>query len=174
MQLVSKYGLSNCSEAVKLAYDTGKYNQRYPVVYFLMKNPGTSEDKGGGQTKPFISYHYEPGNKNPDQFLKVSGFHEFPVYCPRWEVTGEDDYGTDCPGMTTLGDIKALQLMERRKAQAIDKMVNPPLQGPASLKNSSVSALPVGLTLFDAEGKDGLRPIYQSQPNVHSFADMKL
>ena len=37
--------------------------------------------------------------------------------------------------MDALGDAKALQLKELRKAEAIDKVVNPPLIAPTSLRN---------------------------------------
>ena len=50
---------------------------------------------------------------------------------PRWDVTGDDSYGTWSPGLIALGDVKQLQLMQRRKAQAIEKAINPPLVGPA-------------------------------------------
>jgi hypothetical protein len=69
--------------------------------------------------------------------------------------------------MLCLGDVKALQIEERRKAQGIDKMVNPPLTGPASLKNVPITTLPGGYTLHDSDpGGNSLRPIYQVQPQL--------
>lgn len=180
-QMVDDYGLANVSSAVKLAYEKQHYYTRFPVIQMIFKNPDAGKSGGGG--KKYISVHFEPGSNSGDgtyssgnagyyvgeKFLRISGFHEFPTYVPRWDVTGEDDYGTDCPGMTTLGDVKGLQLMEKRKAQAIDKQVNPPLKGPGSLKNTTVSGLPGGLTLYDAEGKDALSPIYTVAPNVQQL-----
>jgi hypothetical protein len=94
--------------------------------------------------------------------LSVSGFDEFPVYVPRWGLTDEDVYGTDCPGMVTLGDIKQLQIQEKRKAQAIDKMVSPPLVGPASIQNTTVASVPGGLTLYSADpGGTKLESLYK-------------
>jgi hypothetical protein len=71
------------------------------------------------------------------------------VLAPRWSVTGEDVYGSS-PGMDALGDVRALQLLERRKAQAVDKIVNPPMRGPAALQNGRVSLLPGDVTYVDA------------------------
>jgi hypothetical protein len=102
--------------------------------------------------KPFASVKYEPGNVNKDAFLSVKGFDEFPAYVPRWGLTGEDIYGTDCPGMQALGDIKGLQIEEKRKAQAIDKQVNPPLSAPPSVRNTPITSLPGGLNVYDAGG----------------------
>ncbi|MCH8330863.1 MAG: hypothetical protein IH946_05700, partial [Bacteroidetes bacterium] len=100
-------------------------------------------------------------------FLSKRGYDEFPVYAPRWETTGNDVYGTSCPGMAALGDIRQLQLSERRKAQGIDKQVNPPLHGPAQLLNRPVSSLPGGLVVYDMTAGGGkLEPIYRVEPRV--------
>ena len=89
---------------------------------------------------------------------------------PRWEVTGGDIYATDCPGMTSLGDVKALQVEEKRKAQAIDKLASPPLKGPSSLRNIPVNSLPGGLTLYDNDqSREGLSPIYQVNPRIQEL-----
>jgi hypothetical protein len=101
--------------------------------------------------------------------LRQSGFDEFPAMAPRWDVTGEDIYGTDCPGMTSLGDVKALQIEEKRKAQAIDKMSNPPLSGPATLRNVPVSSLPGGLTIYDQGERQALAPVYQVDPRIQEL-----
>jgi hypothetical protein len=75
----------------------------------------------------------------------VRGFHENPVIAARWAIFGNDAYGRG-PGMDALGDIKQLQVQQKRKAQAIDKMVNPPLLADVQLKNEPASLLPGGVT----------------------------
>ncbi|NIV38373.1 MAG: phage tail protein, partial [Anaerolineae bacterium] len=57
------------------------------------------------------------------------------------------------------------------KAQAVEKMNNPPLQGPPSLQHVPVSSLAGGLTLFqgaDTQGS-GLRPIFEVRPPVQEM-----
>ncbi len=170
-QLVSEFGLGNVSKSVENMWDRGRYDQWIPVVHFIEPNPDIDITKDGNRFKPFRSRYYEPGNNDRDSFLKKSGFGQFPGYCPRWDVTGEDVYGTDCPGMTALGDIKSLQIEEKRKAQAIDKMVNPPLHGPASLRNVPISSLPGGSTLYDGDStKNKLEPIYTVNPQLQDLA----
>ncbi len=64
-----------------------------------------------------------------------------------------------------------MQMAEKRKAQAVEKMNNPPLQGPPSLQHVPVSSLAGGLTLFqgaDATG-GGLRPIFEVRPPVQEL-----
>jgi len=103
-------------------------------------------------------------------FLEKSGFDDFPVLAPRWEVTGEDIYGTNCPGMMALGDIKQLQLGEKRGMQAIDKMVSPPMVGPTSMRASKASILPGDITYVDTrEGQQGFRPAYEVKPDVQQL-----
>ena len=83
---------------------------------------------------------------------------------PRWAVTGEDAYGSS-PGMDALGDTKALQLLERRKAQAVDKIVNPPMRAPSSLLNGRASLLPGDVTYVDVvQGGQQFAPVLEVPP----------
>lgn len=43
--------------------------------------------------------------------------------------------------MLALGQVKALQVEQKRKAQLIDKATNPPMVAPTSLKTQRVSLL---------------------------------
>jgi hypothetical protein len=166
-QIVGKFGLDNVSSQVKNAYDRGNYDSWQPVCHMIEPNPESRAQAFEAKDLAWRSIYWEPGNNVENSLLSTSGFTRFPAYVPRWDVTGEDVYGTDCPGMTALGDIKGLQIEEKRKAQGIDKMVNPPLHGPAALRNVPVSSLPGGLTVYDgAQNAQGLRPIYMVQPQL--------
>lgn len=114
----------------------------------------------GGQT-------YDLSGPDDDRFLKVSGYDYFPVYCPRWEVSAEDAYGTSCPGMDALGDIKGLQMLEKRCLQAVDKIVNPPMQAPTSMRNAKTSILPGDISYVDVrDGQLGFRPVYEPKLSI--------
>jgi hypothetical protein len=130
-----------------LSYDGQKIEARYKRfqdVYYELSAPNT------------------PLASNTTGTLDVGGFDEFPVLVGRWEVNSEDVYATNCPGMKALGDIKQLQMGEKRSAQGIEKSINPPLTGPASLRNVKVSVLPGDVTYDDVRSEQlGLRPIYQ-------------
>lgn len=167
-QIAGQFGLENASEQVRHAFDLGNYEQMYPITHIVEPNPNFDPRSLLARHKVFRSVYFEPGNKETqNRFLSISGFDEFPVFVPRWEVTGEDVYGTNCPGMEALGDTKGSQIMERRKAQAVDKLVNPPLVGPPQIKNVPVSGLPGGLTVYspDPNGHK-LGPMYQINPNI--------
>jgi len=94
---------------------------------------------------------------NQNTVLHEGGFKRFPVIAPRWSVTGNDVYGTTCPGMRALGGIKQLQHQHMRKLQGIDFMTNPPLLLPSSLKNKEADFLPGGLTYYDPQGVAGAK-----------------
>lgn len=165
-ELVEAFGWESCSLSVRTAWDNGNYFAWYPVVHVIEPNPNHDEAKALSKYKKFRSVYYQPGEKS---YLSEAGFDRFIARCPRWSVAGEDAYGTDCPGMMALGDIKGLQVQERRKAQAIDKMVNPPLKGPPSLRNAPVSGLPGGLTIYEGDQSNKLEPIYQVMPPLQEL-----
>ena len=63
-----------------------------------------------------------------------------------------------------------MQLEQRRKAQAIDKLVNPPMTAPSSLRNQRASLLPGDVTYVDiAQGQQGFAPAYQINPRINEL-----
>lgn len=165
-QLVREFGLNNVSSSTKSAFENGTYENWVDVVHAVYPNMNRETGKMNAKNKVFRSVYFEVGGDN-DKVLRESGYDEFPVMAPRWEVNGEDVYGSSCPGMIALGQVKALQLEQRRKAQQIDKQTNPPMIGPTSLKTQRVSLLPGDITYVDqVTGAEGLRPAYQVNPNL--------
>ena len=183
-QLVMKFGDPRASEAakwnnfsteVKNHFERGSYETSIYVSHLIQPNmdydPRRLESKYG---KPFQSCYYEAGMMNrggqyaasdvqDTQFLKESGFAYFPILAPQWEKTGEDTYGTTCPGMDALATTKELQLTEKRVSRAIEKQLNPALQGPPELRNQKTSLLAGDITyVSEANGKGGLKPIHET------------
>jgi hypothetical protein len=158
----------NFSPKVKEAWRDGKYEEWVDVCHVILPNAGYDEQKLEGKYKKFLSVYYEYGynggssgyTANDDVLLSESGFDEFPVLAPRWEVTGEDVYGTNCPGMTALGDVKALQKMKKRLLQAIDKKVNPPMVAPTTLRTGNPTVIPGEITWVDEGPNRTFRPAY--------------
>ncbi|MDT3539831.1 portal protein [Cronobacter sakazakii] len=165
-QLVREFGLNNVSSSTKSAFENGTYEKWVDVVHAVYPNMNRETGKMNAKNKAFRSVYFEIGGDN-DKVLRESGYDEFPIMAPRWEVNGEDVYGSSCPGMIALGQVKALQLEQRRKAQQIDKQTNPPMIGPTSLKTQRVSLLPGDITYVDqVTGAEGLRPAYMVNPNL--------
>lgn len=165
---------------VRNLWDKSEYQAWIDVRHTIQPNDQFNPRKLESKFKRFESCYYEAGSssvgsnyfntENNEVYLREKGYDYFPVLCPRWEITGEDVYGTSCPGMDALGDIKQLQTGERRSAQAIEKMVNPPLSGPTSLRNQKVSHLPGDITYIDTrEGQHGLRPIHEVKASINEL-----
>ncbi|MCT2743127.1 phage tail protein [Klebsiella pneumoniae] len=165
-QLVMEFGLNNVSDSVKGMWDSGNYESWIEVIHAVYPNIDRDTAKLNSKNKPVKSVYYEVGGDS-DKLLRESGFDEFPIMAPRWEVNGEDVYGSSCPGMIALGQVKALQLEQKRKSQLIDKATNPPMVGPSSLRNQRVSLLPGDITYIDqVTGLDGFKPAYLVNPNT--------
>jgi hypothetical protein len=169
-QIVEEFGVvpgttrinwSNISSGVKDLWDKGAYNQGVKVCWVVTPNEQADERKLGSQFLPWTSAHFEEGSdRAASRFLRLSGFRSFPILAPRWDITGEDTYGTDCPGMTCLGDVKQLQMMQREKAKAIKTAVTPPLVGDYELRTQKTSILPGDIT-YTRNPQHGLRAVYE-------------
>ncbi|OIV46964.1 phage tail protein [Sodalis sp. TME1] len=165
-QLVQEFGLENLSAGVRAMWESANDESWIDVIHAIYPNVDRNTAKLNNKNKPFASVYYEEKGDG-DTLLRESGFDEFPILAPRWEVNGEDVYGSSCPGMIALGQVKALQLEQKRKSQLIDKATNPPMVGPSSLKNHRVSLLPGDITYIDQfNGQDGFKPAYLLNPNT--------
>lgn len=159
------------SQHVKNLWDTSQYEQWIDVAHTITPNEDFDPRKMDAKFKKYSSCYYEVGTgsttkigyvRDDNVMLRESGYDVFPILCPRWEVTGEDVYGTSSPGMEALGDIKQLQLGEKRSFEAIEKMIRPPMVAPTSMKNQASSILPGDITYTDIrDGQQGFRPAHE-------------
>lgn len=160
--VVEKFGKTAVSRTVRNLYDRGNYDAMVPVVHAACPNPEFDPKRAVyADGKRFWSHYYEVG-ADRETMLRRGSTNRFRVIAARWELCGEEVYGNNSPGMLTLGDVKGLQHMERRKAQAIDKTVTPPMNAPASMKNSRASVLSGDVNYIDAtQGQQSFTPSYQ-------------
>lgn len=173
-QLVEQFGLEACSDAVQLLHKKEQLDDRVEVVHVIEKNAAYQEGKLGPTGKRWSSCWFEAVGNEQTGLLKESGYEEFPVQGPRWMVTGEDTYGSS-PGMEALGDCRALQLYEKRQAQAFDKVVNPPMKGPSSLNGQKISLLPGDTTYTDSMSpSSSFSPAHDVDPAALPAFDTKI
>lgn len=172
-QLVGQFGKDKCSAPVKTAYDRGNYDAWFDVVHAVEPNPDADDGKMDSKFKRFRSVYYEPSNQ--EGLLSEKGFDEFPIMAPRWQLTGEDIYGHS-PGMDALGDVKALQLEQKRKMEAIALQVKPPMVAPVTMEGKAASILPGAITYVPGQQAvaDAFRPALQVQINLqHLIQDIQ-
>lgn len=172
---------SKFSTYVRNQYEQAMYQTWVDVVHVVKPNENYNPRMMESKYKKFMSCYYEKGwtsgqdgnymsAEREDVFLSEKGFDYFPILAPRWEVAGEDVYGTDCPGITSLGDVKQLQWGEKRIAEAIERVNKPPMKGPTSLRNQKTSILPGDMTFTDErDGQKGMTPIYQIDPRINEM-----
>lgn len=170
-QMVDEFGIENVSSTVRDAVENRNGHQWYDVMHVICPNKSYKRGMIGPEGFKFSSDYFEVGTREDQRgaFLRRSGFNTFPVLAPRWATVGEDAYGYG-PAMDALGDIKGLQLMQRNKAKAIAKEIDPPLKGPGILRQQGVSLIPGAITFMDGP-VDGLSPIHQVKLNVRDLVE---
>ena len=172
-QMVEKFGYDRNSRNVKNLWDRGQYDEIVEVSHYIGPNYWEQNGMADYTGMPFHSCYWETGRTASDDYLSEAGFEERPFMAPRWEVVGEDVYGSECPGMIALGDNKALQTYEKRKAQGVEKMINPPMSAPMSMRNQKASLLAGDITYLDVrDGQQGFRPTHEINWRIAEVIEM--
>jgi hypothetical protein len=149
------------SSKVKSLWMAGNHNQAVDVSWVVAPNIDYEQGQHGPRGMRFASCYFEKGANRGDQFLREAGFRTFPVLVPRWDVRPDDTYGSDCPGITALGDCKGLQLLHKRYAQLLELAVRPPVQVPTELQNQPVSQWPGAVNAVDMRDGHKISPIHE-------------
>jgi hypothetical protein len=183
-QVIEDFGLkadgrtidwTKLSTHVKDCWDKALYEEPIDVTWLVAPNPHADRTRFQARFKPWASCHWE-SQASDSPFLRESGFNTFPILAPRWDVTGEDTYGTDCPGMTALPDLKQLMGQQKAKALAIQTMIKPPTTAPAALKTQTPNLNPAGITYVDdvSPSGRGMRSVYEINVNIqHLLEDVR-
>lgn len=172
-QLYKKFGKEGAfSQHVQDLIEKHKWQEWVDIAHIVQPNDGYDSDRPMAKYKKFYSCWFEMGSSSKagranyldgkDGFIKESGFDSFPSLVGRWKVTEGDVYGIDCPGMRAIGDIKTLQIGEKRAWQGVEKIVNPHWIAPTVLKGQDNGFLPGDTTFLDEfETTRGIRPLYE-------------
>lgn len=153
-QLVDNFGIENVSDKVKNAYERKDFSTKFEVRRLIMPRKDFDPKKKDNKNMPYASYWFEPGED--DGLLRESGFKRFPAATVRWEVVGNDSYGSFGPGMVALGTAKGLQLDAKQRFKAQEMMLDPPINVPISMKNTAINRMPGGVNYVNS-GINGQR-----------------
>lgn len=176
--VTNKFDWSRCSSQVKNLWDAGTTEVWVDLAQYVGPNAQYNPKSLRSEHKKYISVYYERGTQtgsysasvtDSTKTLSVRGYDRFRVLAPRWEVSGEDVYGTMCPGMESLGDNKSLQTYERRAAQALEKSINPPMVAPSSLRTQKATMVPGDITFVDGFNGQKFEPAYMINPNFQQY-----
>jgi hypothetical protein len=135
---------------------------KYEVRHLVEENDGYVPDAPGQKGMRYRSLWRlasgEGAARQEKPFLRISGYHEFPVMVPRWRLVGEDLYGSEHPGQVALDDAKTLQDIETDERRALKLKIMPPLLAPRSLQNTEIDLRPGKVTYYD-EAIAGQTPV---------------
>jgi hypothetical protein len=159
----------NLSPTTISLWRSRKWETWVDIIHVIEPNDQWEAGALGTKGMQSRSVYYELGG-NQDQLLGVLGYHNRPVKVARWDTNSDSVYGHS-PAMYCLGDAKQLMVQQKRKMQAIDKQVEPPLIGDAALKRTTVSQLPGDITWVEvtAASTHGLKPLYEVKPEMQSM-----
>jgi hypothetical protein len=165
-QVVERFGEDKVSETVRSRWNLKGYEDPVDVVHVVCPNADYNPRGIMSREKRYLSTYYEANSAKSPDFLSIKGFDSFPVLCPRWEVTGRNAYGQG-PGKQIRGHAKALQAYKRALDKGTNKMADPPLTAPSSMRGQTTTQIAGGITYYD-ESKGGA-PLVQPLYNTHTF-----
>lgn len=173
-QIVKRNGYDNCTKTTQLSFDNGDYDKAVVCYHLMEANYDESVWLGMGNNRPFRNLYWEESaleKKEIDEvFLSANGMHEMGVIAPRWDTCSGDTYASNFPGQDALADIKQMHVMEKRKLNKLEKSNNPPMKGPASLRNERTSSLPGDMTYVPDNANTKYEPAYMVDGNIQALA----
>lgn len=169
-QMKEQFGYDNLSASSKKLYDNNQLYEWRKAYHMIEPNDGRQPGKKDAQNMPFRSVYWEEGAED-DKFLRVSGYEEFPVFAPRWDVVSSDIYSRNGPGAHALGDCKGLMKSRKDYFMILDKIADPPLNAPASLQTKGgVNFLPGGVNYVgDGMENTKVEPAYTIAPRLQEI-----
>ena len=175
-QLAEEFGEDKLPQELRHRFKEKPDNTRYELRSLIAPSEEYRQNDGVSGKFRYSSYWWLKGYLEPE-FLKVSGYHEFPVMVPRWRIINDDLYGREQPGDTGYDDAVTLQQLEVDERAAIKKVITPPVVVPSTLTQGDLRDYPGGVTIYDPVG-DGsapaITPLYQVKLDHKSVAEKRL
>lgn len=168
-QLESQFGRENMSATLQAKYDQGGSHCLHltDVTHLIEPN---YKDSGVPSKFQYVETYWESSAIAQGQVLAQRGFNELPGIFPRWELTANDAYGTS-PAMDALPDTIQLQHETKRKAQGLDKMINPPIVADIQLEHRPTALMPNGITFVAGNNNVGAKPLYQITAPIQEMSE---
>lgn len=171
-QVVERYGIEKCPDEVRNAWRQkgGALEGELVIGHAIEPNFAVLGQRGesvgvvpgGFAWREVFWLRGKPG-VGP---LSTAGFNERPQWNLAWNKVSNDPYARG-PGSDALGATIQLQLEEARKAEAIEKVVRPPMGADPAMMNQPTSTRPDGITYVNTrDGKPGYYPLYEIRPDI--------
>lgn len=193
--VVDKYGRkdkngkadwSNISHNVKQMYQQGNYSTMVAIVHVIYENPEYNpENPDDPNNRQWLELEYEMGGNSAQIHVEAQEFgtnfdgRDGDIFLRRFTtrrkpfIVGRStegfEYGEAGPTRDALGLIKSLNKKAISKDRAIEKILDPTLQGPASVRKNYISNAPNTFVPIDSRAaalKQKLEPVYQVNPGI--------
>lgn len=154
-ELAERFGEGRLSASTRQMLSTRPYSP-VDVAHVVQRREGADASRRDAGNMPFGSYWYEESGNG---LLHEGGFRSMPFFFTVWDEA-RGVYGTG-PGDEALADQKGIEAWEMRKAVGVEKLIDPPLLAPGTLKRN-VRAAPGEVVSDPAYGQsNGLKPLYE-------------
>lgn len=169
-QLVQEFGIDNVSDNVRNAFNAGGARVTEDIDVHHVIEPNDPDDGLLKSNAPFREVYWEPAGHN-DRYLRVAAFDEWPCVTPRWEVQGNDTYGTS-PAMDALADVKELQTLLKQKGIGLARQMSPPLLVDQQLRNRPKALGANGITYAATSNSNfGAKPVYEIKTPLQEISN---
>ena len=167
-QLVSQFGEDRVSHKVKEDFKVGgaRLFNTYEVAHIVERTPASE-----AKTMPakWRSVYWQTDTTEV-KYLSISPVYEWPHVTPRWEILGNDSYGTS-PAMDALADTIQLQAMLLERGEGLAKMMSPPLIVDQQLRNRPKALGANGITYAPTYNSNfGAKEAYKVNPPLQAIA----
>ena len=154
-ELAERFGRDRLSDVTRKMLDDKPYAP-VEVVHVVQRRENADASRRDGLNMPFASCWYE---EHGEHLLHEGGFRSMPFFFTVWEEA-RGIYGTG-PGDEALADQKGIEAWELRKMLGIEKMIDPPLLAPGTLKRHVRVAPGEVVSDSAATQNNALRPLYE-------------
>lgn len=169
--LAEKFGEEAISRRTKERLNA-KSRELIECLHLVMPRNGYDDRKSDAANMPFASYYWETMvDSHEDNFLRTSGYQEFPFLVPRWRVVGDEVWGR-CPGMDAFDDIRLLQEMDATLLVGIQKGIDPPTMGGSEL-STGLRTDPGAHNIVDMATDKQIKALYDIQLKIKEAYEAK-
>src|SRR3546814_786633 len=143
-QAEKRFGREKLSEATRRRLESGDskaLDEKIEILFAVLPREEGRADARLARNLPLANIVIEVVASHE---VQVSGYHEMPYICPRWDTSSGEDYGRS-PGMVALPDANTAQAIGETMLVAGQRAADPPILVPSDAFIDAPNTFPGGL-----------------------------